>query len=241
MPERRRKKDKGFGHDRKQLGTQTSRDISPTRSVLLGLREQIDVATVGMEMLESKRDALLVEFMKVVDTALSLVDELTEVLVEAQYTLELARSIDGESVVHSAALASHGEVLMDMDGYKVMGVPVPLITPGEERNRTAFNRGYAPTGVSTRVDAAADRFEATIRKIIRYAEQETRLRRLGAEIAKTNRRVNALEQIRIPELEDQTRFIEQTLDERGREELFRLKKVKRNIDKRKKAARKAKS
>jgi V/A-type H+-transporting ATPase subunit D len=231
----RKRKDKGLGHDRKQLGVSTSRDVSPTRSQLLALREQIDVAVVGMEMLESKRDALLVEFMEVMDSTLTLSGELARVLVGAQYSLEIARSIDGESVVHSAALASRGEILMDMDGYKVMGVAVPIITPGEERWRSAFTRGYAPTGVSTRVDAAAEKFESTIRTIMRYAEQETRLRRLGDEIAKTNRRVNALEQIRIPELEDQVRFIEQTLDERSREELFRLKKVKKNISKRKSA------
>jgi V/A-type H+-transporting ATPase subunit D len=227
----RKKKDKGFGQDRKQLGISTSHDASPTRSQLLALREQADIAQVGMEMLESKRDALLVEFMQVVDSTLTLSEELTAILASAQYALEVARSIDGEAVVHSAALASHGEILLDMDGYKVMGVPVPVITPGEERWRTAFSRGYAPTGVSTRVDSAAEKFESTIRKIMRYAEQETRLRRLGDEIAKTNRRVNALEQIRIPQLEDQMRYIEQTLDERGREELFRLKKVKKNISK----------
>jgi len=233
----RKKKDKGFGHDRKQLGVSTARDVSPTRSQLLALREQADVAHVGMEMLESKRDALLVEFMNVVDSTLKLSEELTRVLASAQYALEVARSHDGESVVHSAALASHGEILMDMDGYKVMGVAVPVITPGEERFRTAFTRGYAPTGVSTRVDSAAEKFESSIRKIMRYAEQETRLRRLGDEIARTNRRVNALEQIRIPQLEDQMRYIEQTLDERSREELFRLKKVKKNISKRKANAR----
>ena len=238
MAPARKKKDKGLGlgHDRKQLGISSARDINPTRAQLLALREQTDIAVVGMEMLESKRDALLVEFMQVMDTALTLSEELTKVLTSAQYTLEIARSYDGEAVVHSAALASHGEVLMDMGGYKVMGVAVPTIIPGEERFRTAFTRGYSPTGVSTRVDNAAEKFESTIRKIMRYAEQETRLRRLGAEIAKTNRRVNALEQIRIPELESQMRYIEQTLDERSREELFRLKKVKRNIERRKRAS-----
>lgn len=213
-------------------------EIRPTRAQMLALRNQISTAQAGMELLKSKRDALLLEFMKVIESTMNLSAQLSNVFIEAQYSLELARAIDGETVVNSAALASNGEVLIDIEGYKVMGVPVPTIKPGEQRDRHAFSRGYSPTGVSVRVDDAATGFERAVDVIVKYAESETRLRRLGDEISKTNRRVNALEQIRIPELQEQTRFIEQALDERSREELFRLKKVKKNIEKRKAQARK---
>ena len=205
-------------------------EVRPTHAQLLALREQIAVATQGMRLLKSKRDALLLEFLNIVDTTLSLSDKLVDALTSAQYTLELARGVEGEIAVHSAALATSGEVLVDMGGYKVMGVAVPVIEKPIRPNRTAFTRGYGPTGVSTRVDEAGGGFEKAVGSILEYAESETRLRRLGAEIAKTNRRVNALEQLRIPELEAQVRYIEQTLDERAREELFRLKKVKKKIE-----------
>ena len=58
----------------------------------------------------------------------------------------------------------------------------------------------------------------------------------GEEVQKTNRRVNALEQVFIPALGDQVRFIRMTLDERAREDLFRLKKVKKSLEKKKKEA-----
>ena len=208
-------------------------EVRPTRAELLLLRDQIKVAVQGMELLKSKRDALLLEFMSVVDKTMQLSGDLMEALTRAQFSLELARAVDGESAVHSAALAAHGEALMDIDGYKVMGVPVPVITQGEQAKRNAFTRGYSPTGVSVRVDDASSGFEEAIRSIMEYAEAETRLRRLGAEISKTNRRVNALEQIRIPELKEQVAYIKQTLDERSREELFRLKKVKKKIERKK--------
>lgn len=204
-------------------------EIRPTHAQLLALREQIQVATAGMNLLKSKRDALLLEFMEVVDATLHLSDEMTEALARAQFKFELAHAYDGESAVHSAALASSGEVLVDISGYKVMGVAVPVIKPSPRPPRSAFNRGYAPTGVSVRVDEAAQGFEEAISSILKYAEAETRLRRLGNEINKTNRRVNALEELRIPRLEESVRFIEQSLDERQREELFRLKKVKKKI------------
>lgn len=209
-------------------------DIRPTHAQLLLLRDQISVATQGMTLLKSKRDALLLEFMEVVDSTLNLSDQMIDSLVAAQYSLEIARAIDGEAQVHSAALASGGEVLMDITGYRVMGVAVPVISQDPRPPRTLMNRGYSPLDVSVRVDEAAYGFEKTISTIMRYAEAETRLRRLGEEISKTNRRVNALEQIRIPELEEQVRFIEQALDERQREELFRLKKVKKKIEQSKK-------
>lgn len=204
-------------------------EIRPTHAQLLALREQIQVATAGMNLLKSKRDALLLEFMEVVDVTLHLSDEMTEALAQAQYKFELAHAFDGEAAIHSAALASSGEVIVDISGYKVMGVAVPVIKPTPRPPRSAFNRGYAPTGVSVRVDEAAQGFEEAISSILKYAEAETRLRRLGNEINKTNRRVNALEELRIPRLKENVRFIEQSLDERQREELFRLKKVKKKI------------
>jgi V/A-type H+-transporting ATPase subunit D len=65
--------------------------------------------------------------------------------------------------------------------------------------------------------------------MIESADIETRLRRLGEELQKTNRRVNALENTVIPELEEQVKFIFSSLDERAREDHFRLKKVKKKI------------
>ena len=212
-------------------------EIRPTHAQLLLLRDQIAVATQGMELLKSKRDALLLEFMAVVDKTLGLSDSLIDSLTSAQFALELAKAIDGEDAVHSAALASHGEVLVDIEGYKVMGVAVPNIQRTSRPERNPFTRGYAPTGVSVRVDDAAAGFEKAVSSILEFTEAETKLRRLGAEISKTNRRVNALEQIRIPALKEQTRYIEQTLDERSREELFRLKKVKKKIDRNNEAKR----
>jgi len=88
-------------------------------------------------------------------------------------------------------------------------------------------------GVSSRVDHTAEKFEVMLDGLIDYAGKETRLRRVGEEIQKTSRRVNALEQVRLPNLSEQVAYIRQTLDERAREDLFRLKKVKKKIERKK--------
>lgn len=186
-----------------------------------------------MDLLKQKRDALLIEFMSVMDETLRLSGSLQKAVADAQYSLAVAKSVDGNVSVRSVAMATKGEVSVDMTGTKIMGVSVPVVTKGQSPVRSSFTRGYSITGVSSRIDESADRFEKILDVIIEYADIETRLKRLGEEIQKTNRRVNALEQITVPGLKEQVTYIRQTLDERSREDLFRLKKVKKKIERKK--------
>ena len=208
-------------------------EVRPTRAELLERREQIKLAEQGMDLLKQKRDALLIEFMGVMDETLRLSESLQKSVSEAQYSLAVAKAVDGTVALRSAGMATKGEIVVDMTGTKIMGVSVPVVTKGESPIRSSFTRGYSVTGVSSRVDESADKFERILDVIIEYADIETRLKRLGEEIQKTNRRVNALEQVTVPQLKEQVNYIRQTLDERAREDLFRLKKVKKKIEKKK--------
>jgi V/A-type H+/Na+-transporting ATPase subunit D len=211
-------------------------EVRPTRAELLERRSQIALAQQGMDLLKQKRDALLLEFMGVMDETLRLSDSLQKTVSEAQYSLAVSQAVDGVVALRSAGLATRGEIVVDMTGTKIMGVSVPVVTKGDSPIKSSFTRGYSVTGVSSRVDETADKFERVLDVIIEYADIETRLKRLGEEINKTNRRVNALEQVTVPSLREQVGYISQTLDERAREDLFRLKKVKKKIESKKKAA-----
>jgi V/A-type H+-transporting ATPase subunit D len=211
-------------------------EVRPTRAELLERKQQIGLAQQGMDLLKQKRDALLIEFMGVMDETLRLSDSLQKNVREAQYSLAVAQAVDGVVALRSAGLATQGEIVVDMTGTKIMGVSVPVVTKGESPIKSSFTRGYSVTGVSSRVDETAEKFEHILDVIIEYADIETRLKRLGEEINKTNRRVNALEQVTVPQLREQVGYISQTLDERAREDLFRLKKVKKKIEAKKRAA-----
>jgi V/A-type H+/Na+-transporting ATPase subunit D len=211
-------------------------EVRPTRAELLERREQIKLAQQGMDLLKQKRDALLIEFMGVMDETLRLSESLQKNVAEAQYSLAVAKAVDGTVALRSAGMATKSEIVVDMTGTRIMGVSVPVVTKGESPIRSSFTRGYSVTGVSSRVDETADKFERILDVIIEYADIETRLKRLGEEIQKTNRRVNALEQVTVPALREQVTYIRQTLDERAREDLFRLKKVKKKIERKKAAA-----
>ena len=96
----------------------------------------------------------------------------------------------------------------------------------EPVGRGRFDRGYTPGGSSAHIDAVAAEFEAIVDQLLRLAAYEVRLRRLSQEIGITNRRVNALATVVIPQLERQTRLISSRLEERERQEIYRLKRIK---------------
>lgn len=205
---------------------------SPTRTELLAKKAQIELAEQGRDLLKEKRDALIVEFMSVMDTVVRSSAQLGKVAGEAYYTLTLAKAVDGSVAVKSASFATRGEVRVEVSGIHIMGVYVPEITKKSVR-RTLLTRGYSPTAVSSRIDETAEKYEEELDIILDIAAIETRLKRLGEEIQKTRRRVNALDNNVIPNLKEQVKYIQTTLEERAREDLFRLKKVKKAIEKKK--------
>ncbi|MBI5206531.1 MAG: V-type ATP synthase subunit D [Candidatus Firestonebacteria bacterium] len=215
--------------------------VSPTRTELLFKKSQINLANQGKELLKQKRDALMMEFMNVLNDALRLSSFLQRVMAEGQYALVTAQAVDGVVTVKSTSFATKGNVTVDVSGTQVMGVPLPVVTKGLSPVRSGLARGYSITGVSSRISETAEKFEKIIDLIIDNAHIETRLRRLGEEIQKTNRRVNALEHIVVPAFKQQVAYIKMTLEERAREDLFRLKKVKKSIEKKKKKILEAKT
>jgi len=191
--------------------------VNPTRMELIKKREQIKLAEQGKDLLKEKMDALIREFFSIMGSVSKSRKELEPIALK------------------SASFATKRLLSLNIKGKNIMGVPVPVIQK-RRVSRSIFERGYSIVGVSGRIDETAERFEVELDLIIELAETETALRRLGGEIQMTRRRVNALEQILIPELRKEAKFIKIAIDERERENLFRLKKVKKNIERKKKAA-----
>ncbi len=203
-------------------------ELHATRTELLARQNQITLAEQGRDLLKEKRDALVIEFMAIMDRVLEGSRQLQMAAENARQALALANAVDGAVTIRSAAMAARSRLEVEMSGTFVMGVPCPTI---ERRSvhRTALTRGYSLTGVSSRVDEAAEAFEDELEVIIRLAGIETKLRRLGSEIQKTRRRVNALENVILPDLRHEVEYIAMVLEERAREDLFRLKKVKKAL------------
>ncbi len=205
------------------------RKVSSTRMELLAHKAQIMLAKQGRDLLEQKRTALMEEFFRTADTVMEHSDALQQASDFARQALARAQSIAGPEAVGSAALASRAELPLEMTTANVMGVRVPNIEQ-KPVSRQASGRGYSIVNTSITIDEAAAAFEAQVSAIILLAESELRLTRLASEIQRTSRRLNALEHLLIPELETEKNFIQMALDERERTDYFRLKLMKRFLE-----------
>lgn len=209
--------------------------VRATRAELLAKRKQIVLAYQGRDLLKEKRNALLQEFMRTAEQVMRESDELERNVSESAAALALAEALDGPEAVRSAAFAARAQVTLEVTGVNVMGVPVPLIET-KSVARSPLDRGYGLSSVSGRIDAAAQAFETQLDLIIELAASEMRLRRLAEEIGRTTRRVNAMDNVLIPRLEAQRDYIHMVLEEREREDLFRLKRVKLKLERRPRAS-----
>ncbi|MGA3031296.1 MAG: V-type ATP synthase subunit D [Candidatus Limnocylindrales bacterium] len=189
-------------------------------------RGQLALARQGERLLEQKRDALLREFHREVRVIYTARDELETAAAAAGLALEDARVRSGESVLGAAAAAAAGEQAeVELHPTVVMGVALPAVTPRDlVRDPAGRHRALRASGLA--VERAAERFEQELTLALRLATLEARVRRLAYEIRRTNSRVNALRTLIIPRLELETRTIELALEQRERDDRFRLKLVK---------------
>lgn len=204
---------------------------STTRMELLAKKAQMALANQGRELLEQKRSALMRELLREAESALAGSDALYRAAGAAQQALARAEVAAGPEAVRSAAMATRGELALEVRTTNVMGVSVPVI---EQKRvaRLALGRGYSPTGTSVTIDEAASAFEAEVETIIQLAQSQLRLARLAAEIQSTSRRVNALEHVLIPRLTAECAHILMALDEAERADHFRLKRVRQALQRR---------
>ena len=214
--------------------------VKPTRMELMRKKTQIKLAEQGRDLLREKMDALIQEFFKILNAVSNTRDELERVSKDADLALMIAQAVDDPVTLKSASFATRKSITVDITGKNIMGVPVPVIEK-KRISKSTMERGYGIISTSGRIDETAERFEAELDLLIQLAETETAMRRLGAEIQKNRRRVNALEQILIPELKSQAKYIKNAIEEREREDLFRLKKVKSILERKKKKAKEKKA
>lgn len=200
--------------------------IAPTRSNLLQRRDQLRLAIKGADLLKRKRDALIAEFFDLVKDSLAARRELGKTSQEAYFSLFLAKAWDGPEAVESLSLAANTELELQIKVENLFGVKVPQVQPPEFSKELPFS----PITAGARTLDSAAQFRNLTEALIKVAATETRLRRIGEEIKKTNRRVNALEQLVIPGVQLQIKDIRSVLDQRALEEVTVLKRIKAKLD-----------
>jgi len=201
--------------------------IAPTRTNLIRLKKDLRFAKEGYEILDRKREALTGELVRVAKEADSLQKEVWSLLETAYDAMEKARLVMGSDHVEWAALAVDKTVDVHLRLRGVMGVALPQIESRGEPPKLP----YSPGDTSAALDEASAAFREVLLRIPQLSMLTAAVWRLANELRKTQRRVNALQHIFIPQYKHQIEFIVSSLEEREREETFRLKWLKTKMTK----------
>ncbi|MGZ6218993.1 MAG: V-type ATP synthase subunit D [Syntrophales bacterium] len=197
---------------------------SPTRMNLLARRSQLGLALRGVDLLQKKRDALVREFFGLIHETLEARRQLNEAGQQAHMALSLAKAFDGPREVETLSLTVPMISDARADVENIWGIRVPRLTVEWPHGITV-----SPLSTGGRTLAAQVAFRTLSQALFRVANTESRLRRIGEEIKRTARRVNALEQAVIPGIQSQIYYIQQVLDQQEQEDIFRLKRIKGKV------------
>lgn len=201
-------------------------DVTPNRSVLLQLKGKIKLTQGGHKILKMKRDGLIIEFFEIMEKARQMRAGVSSDYESAMEKITIARAVEGEIAVKSAAYALKGDPQVKVGSKSIMGMMVPKVE-AEKIHTNLTQKGYGVISTSVPIEEASVAFEKLLETIVRAAEVETTMKKLLDEIEKTKRRVNALEFKIIPELKESERFVKFNLEEMERENTTRLKHLKK--------------
>ena len=203
-----------------------STTINPTRMELTRLKGRLKTAQRGHKLLKDKRDELMKQFMDVVRENRALRRRVEEGLMRAHGAFTVAAALMSPEMLEQSLMYPKQSVELDMTFENVMSVDVPRYqfhTASQEPGEI-YPYGFAQT--SGELDDAVDAMAQVFQDMLRLAEVEKTSQLLAEEIEKTRRRVNALEYVKIPEMQQNIKYITMKLDENERANTIRLMKVK---------------
>lgn len=196
--------------------------IAPTKSNLIKAKASLDLSKKGFELLDKKRNVLIKEMMNLVDRAKNIQTNIYTTIQEAYESLQSVNITMGinhvEEIARSIPKDEEFEILLK----SVMGVDIPTI----KYNKMKITPSYGFHNTNSALDEAIARFKEVRYMIYELAEIDNSIFKLAKEIQKTQKRTNALQHIQIPKYKEQVKYIQEALEEKEREDFFRLKRIK---------------
>jgi len=198
-------------------------NIAPTKSNLMKAKSSLEFSKKGFELLDQKRNVLIREIMGLVDKSKEIQKRVNELFKEAYEALQMANITMGIQFVEDIASTVPEVEEFEIIFKSVMGVEVPIVKHSKEMERPS----YSFYQTNSALDVAFTKFQEVKLLLFELAEIENAVFRLAHDIKKTQRRANALENIQIPKYENLVKSIQEVLEEKDREDFFRLKVVKK--------------
>lgn len=199
--------------------------VFPTKANLMATQKSLELAKLGYELMDRKRNILVREMMQLADEAKDVESRIGEAYREAYGYLCLANITLG--VCGKFARAVPVENALEIDCKSVMGVEIPTVYLPESK----LQPHYGFFASNSYLDEAYIRFNKAKQLTVRFAEVQASVFRLADAVKKTQKRANALNNIMIPQFTETVKFITEALDEKEREDFTRLKVVKSQKEK----------
>lgn len=196
--------------------------MAATRSNLIIVKQQLALAREGHRLLDRKREVLILEILRIINQAEEVQRQVEAQFQQAYSVLQEARAAMGTERVMRFALSRTSDIDVHITPRSIMGVVVPDVLV--KMPETQLPYGFGDTSVV--LDRAQREWAGVLGLMGPLADRVTTVWRLALELKRTQRRVNALESVFIPAYEETVRYIEETLEEKDREDLFRLKRAK---------------
>ena len=194
----------------------------PTKGNLIVAKNTLALSKVGYALLDKKRNILIREMMNLIDEAKSLQSKIESTFTNAYSALEQANIDVGIETVEKIGYAIDVDDRLDIKFRSVMGVEIPIVILPDEKMKPE----YGMKNTASSLDEAVSSFVKVKYMTKQLAQIETSVFRLADSIKKTQKRANALKNIMIPRYEEETKNIQNALDEKEREEFSRLKVIK---------------
>ena len=208
----------------------TRLNVNPTRMELRRLKARLKTAVRGHKLLKDKSDEMIRQFMVYARKNKQLRMETEAALSDALKGCMLARAVSDDQVIEEAVAMPASFVEAEVSTKSVMSVEVPSIKIKERKTQDMFP--YSFSSVTAELDDSIVTLNGVVAKMVELAEVEKTCNMLADEIEKNRRRVNALEYVMIPELEETIKYISMKLEEQERSNVVRLMKVKDMIQNR---------
>ncbi len=194
--------------------------VFPTKGNLINTKKSLDLAMLGFELLDRKRNVIVREMMALIDRAGVLQSQIDSCYAQAYLALQRANVAHG--ICADIAAAVPVENGLRLTSRSVMGVDIPIVSL--ESSPLELSYGFMFT--SSLVDEAYIQFDRVKKLTAELAEVENSVYRLATAVNKTQKRANALKNIIIPRLTSTVKFISDSLEEKEREDFSRLKVIK---------------
>lgn len=196
--------------------------LAPTKANLIKSKNMLTFSKKGYDLLDKKRNVLIREMMSLVSSAKEIQEKIQENFDSAFEALKFANITLGFNAVEELAISVPDTEDFQLLYHSVMGVEIPEVR--YEENPLTVTYGFYRTNAA--LDEAMEKFRLVRFLTYELAEIENAVYKLAMEIKKTQKRANALEKIQIPKYRQIVKNIEETLEEKEREDFFRLKKIK---------------